>query len=275
MSRPVEPKLEAAEVRENRALGSGYHLLSLEAPEVAARAAAGHFLMLAPAPETGPSFDPLLPRPFSFLARDPAAGQVQLFFRTVGRGTRLLAAQPPGTRLRALGPLGRPWPDVPAEPALLVAGGVGMPPILDLATELAARGRAVEVFYGGRGACDLHLLDRFRATRASLTLATDDGSQGWRGRVTEPLEARLADGATGCLYACGPTPMLRAVARLGERYALPTYVSLEAPMACGIGVCRGCAVPARLGDGSGHDAPQSYRMVCVDGPVFEAGEVAW
>lgn len=208
-------------------------------------------------------------RPFSFLSRDPEAGRLEVYYREVGRGTRLLADLPDGAEIAIIGPLGRPWPELGAPEAALVAGGVGMPPLFDLAADLAASGDAgrVHVFYGGRTRDHVHLVERFEATGVRLHLSTDDGSVGRRGTNVSDLEAWLAgrdDGAAVELFACGPDGMLRAAAEVGRRRGLTTWVSLEAPMACGIGVCRGCAVPHTGG---------GFKMVCTDGPVFRAEEV--
>ena len=261
------PVFLAARVAGRIDLGGGYHVLCLEAPAVARAAAAGQFVLLSVRPRDLPGLDPLLPRPFSFLGRDAAGGTVELFFRVVGRGTARLAALQVGARLDLLGPLGRGWPTPTASRALLVAGGVGLPPILDLAAELSRAGTPVEVLYGGRSRTDIHLLDRFEAAGVPVTVTTEDGSCGSAGRVTEPLRARLESAGDDalCLYACGPTGMLKAVAEAGRAHGVSTSLSLEAPMACGVGVCRGCAVPAAGG---------GYRMVCTEGPVFAAEEVA-
>ena len=252
-----------AVVRARAALGGGYHLLTLEAPAIAAAAEPGQFVLLSPRGARDPGVDPLLPRPFSLVERDAAQGTVEIFFREVGQGTALLAAVPLETPLRILGPLGKPWP-APEGEAFVVGGGVGMPPILDLAATLAAAGQPVRAFYGGRGAEHIHLVDRFEGARVPLQISTDDGSVGHAGRVTEPLaEALRACAGAATVYACGPEPMLAAVAQVAKAAGRRAWLSLEAPMACGVGVCRGCAV--QVGEG--------YQMVCVDGPVFDASEV--
>ncbi|MCK9461253.1 MAG: dihydroorotate dehydrogenase electron transfer subunit [Proteobacteria bacterium] len=204
---------------------------------------------------------PVLGRAFS-LVEVGAVGAVLV--RAVGDGTRRLCALAPGDRLSVLGPLGHgflgPAPD---RTPVLVAGGVGVAPIAFLAESLAAAGTSPIIFYGARTAGDLPLADRLAAA-GELTLATEDGSRGERGFVTSALERLLASRRDAQIYACGPEPMLEAVARLAVACGAPCQVALESPMACGMGTCKGCAVLAARGD---------YKYVCSDGPVFESAEI--
>ncbi len=259
---------EPARVVGMDALGGGYHHLILEAPHLAA-GEAGTFALISTRTVDASGLDPLLPRPFSFLARDPEAGRVEIFFREVGRGTRALARLPLGSAIPTLGPLGCGFTEAKTEKVVLLAGGVGMPPLLDLGIALS-KSRQVTCFYGGRSRSDLHFLDRFEAAGITLVASTDDGTMGASGTNVAAFEALLSrpggfqkDALT--VYACGPTPMLRAASALAKVHGLSLQISLEANMACGIGICRGCAV-ARNGE-------EGYAMVCQDGPVFSAEEV--
>ena len=255
-----------APILEQAALGGDYYRLVLEAPAVARAARAGQFGLLGTRPSREPLVNPFLLRPFSFLRRDKDAGTVEVFYRVVGRGTALLAALRPGDRLTLVAPLGRPWPAPGTAEVLLVAGGVGMPPVLDLAEALAGAGPAVHAFYGGRSRDHIHLVNRFEAAGCEVHLATDDGSLGEQGTNVAGLDRWLADrpDAEATVYACGPEGMLAAAAAVARARSVPCLVSVEAPMACGIGVCRGCAVPLAAG---------GYKMVCADGPVFPAEEI--
>ncbi len=261
----MRPRWVSARLLEREDLGAGYHRLCLEAPPLAA-GAAGTFTLLSVRPRGAGALDPLLPRPFSFLSRDPERGRVEVLVKVVGRGTAALAGLVPGVCLQALGPLGQGFPEARAETLLLLAGGVGMPPILDLASEEARRRRVV-VFYGGRGRRDLLLLERFEALGVTLVASTDNGSFGVPGTNVGALRAWLAKTPEEKVevFACGPRPMLRAAQALAAQAGLRLWLSLEAHMACGIGVCRGCAV--RRADGPG------YHMVCADGPVLPAEAV--
>ncbi len=154
----------------------------------------------------------------------------------------------------------------------MVAGGYGIAPFRLFSEELRRASRPGRVFYGGRTLADLQLRDGFAPLGMPLVPATEDGSLGVRGRVTVPLEAHL-DGRPGPvrLYACGPDPMLRAVACLAEARGLPCEVSLDPWMGCGIGTCLGCVVLVRPAAGS----PPKYRCACTEGPVFDAATVVW
>jgi dihydroorotate dehydrogenase electron transfer subunit len=212
--------------------------------------------------------DPLLPRAFSLMGVGPG-GTADVLAKTVGRGTALLEKGLPGAELDILGPLGTSFPSPhPDTTDLLVAGGVGLPPLY-MQGRLAAEQRTVErteMIYGGRGAPDLVLLAEMEAMRLPLFLTTEDGSVGTQGLVTRALEARLERhrGTSVRVMACGPNVMLWAVARLAKAQGVPCFISLEEQMACGIGVCLGCAVPARS---------RPFRYVCSNGPVFDAADV--
>jgi len=252
-----------ARVTAREDLAPGYFVLRLGGCTALAGALPGQFVMV----RGDWGRDPLLPRAIS-LHEVGAGGSAALLVRAVGRGTGLLSRLGAGAALKVLGPLGTAFP-VPAAGRhdLLVAGGCGVPPIYFQAARAAAAGLAdhVEVFLGGRTAQDLPYAAEIERLGVRLQLTTDDGSRGRRGFVTAALEARLDEmGGRPHLIACGPDPMLQAVARLARQRGLPCQVSLEAAMACGLGVCLGCAVPARS---------RPFVYVCTDGPVFDAGEV--
>ena len=272
--RPVMPVDVDAVVLSNTRLSSDYNVLALAAPDVAARAGPGQFVMVKP----GFGDDPLLRRPFSvFEVIEDDAGRVaglSLLNKRVGVTTRTLFGLEPGAVVRCLGPLGRPFsPAAPPERAWMVAGGVGLAPFHGLAAALRDRGVETTLFYGARSAGELFRLDAFRDLGVRLALATDDGSRGDHGLVTLPLERALrgldpADPVR--LYACGPTPMMRAVTDLAHAHGRRTEVSLEQVMGCGLGGCYSCVVPVRRNGG----APRFVRS-CLDGPVFDGGTVAW
>jgi dihydroorotate dehydrogenase electron transfer subunit len=226
-----------------------------------------------------PGSDVLLRRPFSvcglpgtFDGTTPTS--VHVLYRIYGRATGLLASLAPGAPLQVLGPLGNGFEPPEREDAVpvLVAGGIGSAPFPALTDVLARRGMRARMIYGARCAGELPLLEWFRDHCSDLEVTTDDGSAGERGLVTLPLERLLSGGGTERLhlYACGPTPMLKAVGRLATEGGIRCDLSLEAPMACGFGVCLGCVVPVRAPDGS-----TRYDRVCVEGPVMRAERLAW
>ena len=257
-----------APIVENLSLGGGYFVLRLAGCESLAGSRPGQFVMV----RGDWGRDPLLPRAFSLLSAGPG-GRAEILAKTVGQGTALLEKAMPGAALSVLGPLGTSFPaPSPETTDLLVAGGVGLPPLF-MQAEHAARQQLAghsEMLYGGRGTPDLVLLEEMRAFGVPLHLATEDGSVGLHGRVTLALEARIAHhratqpGRKLRIMSCGPNAMLWAVGRIARAHGLEGYLSLEERMACGIGVCLGCAVPARS---------RPFRYVCKDGPVFLSSDV--
>jgi dihydroorotate dehydrogenase electron transfer subunit len=262
-----------AAVIANRRLSADYNVLSLAAPEIAAIARPGQFVMI----KTGP--DPLLRRPFSIFEiltdRSGQASGISIFNKRIGVGTTRLSQVEAGTRLPVLGPLGRPFEPVdPPRRAWMIAGGVGLAPFVTLAAALAARQTPATLFYGARRAEELYCIDLFDALGVTVIVATEDGSRGVRGRITVPLDAALGELPAGDpvkLYVCGPTPMMRACADLAAARRRDCDVSLEQVMGCGLGGCYSCVVPARGRDGG---APHHTRT-CIDGPVFDARRIVW
>jgi dihydroorotate dehydrogenase electron transfer subunit len=232
--------------------------------------APGQFVMLSPGPHSEvPRSDPLLPRPMAvYRARRQGGGaRVEILFKRHGRGTTLLSESLPGQRVGLVGPLGRPFADPePGERPVLVAGGTGIASVFELAVQLAARDMPVEVLLGARSARDLMGEKDFAELGVALQIATEDGSRGHRGLVTELLEASLAREGRARVYACGPTPMMHRAADVASAHGQACVVSLENPMACGFGVCLGCAAPLLEG---------GYALVCRDGPVFDASRLDW
>lgn len=287
----------------NRRLSSDYSVLTLAAPEIGAHARPGQFVMVKAARST----DPLLRRPFSvFEVVRGAGGRIEglsILNKRAGRSTSLLYDLAPGDRVSCLGPLGRPFSvAAPLSRALMVAGGVGLAPFATLAQALVGAGVATTLFYGARTSDELFYVDFFERLGVAVVLATEDGSRGAKGRVTVPLEAALgalgaapdegrggtevpprepsrssaaavssapAASSAALVYACGPEPMLAAVARLAARHGQRCEVSVERVMGCGLGGCYSCVVPVRHAEGA--------RLVrsCVSGPVFDGAALVW
>jgi dihydroorotate dehydrogenase electron transfer subunit len=267
-----------ATVIANTRLSRDYSVLSLAAPEVGRRTKPGQFVMVKPVGIT----DPLLRRPFSvFEVLRDQAGEitgVSIFNKRAGRSTKKLYDLEPGDVVSCLGPLGLPFTPVTAPvEAWMVAGGVGLAPFATLAEALAASRTPTTLFYGARTADELFYLDFFEKLGITLVLATEDGARSSgrhcvQGRVTVPLEAALkAVGPAGAMvYACGPEPMLAAVAKLAARYNQRSQVSVERVMGCGLGGCYSCVVPVKHGD-------EHANLVrsCISGPVFDGAELVW
>ncbi|MGH7424751.1 MAG: dihydroorotate dehydrogenase electron transfer subunit, partial [Candidatus Methylomirabilales bacterium] len=295
-----------AEVDSLRRLHADYYLQRFTSPRLIFEP--GQFIMVKPSG----SLDPFLPRAYSILRVQrpgrPAGGgktMVEILYKVIGKGTTALSQLKRGDRVDFLGPLGNGY-RVPRSltTALLVAGGIGVPPVVALAESLrrswftvdgsrsgknghrsSAIGRPkIVAFVGGKTRHDVLCVADLRKAGASVHVATEDGSLGHLGLVTDLLESFLrssVDGQRSTIYACGPHPMLHAVARIAERFEIPCQVSLEAEMGCGFGACMGCVIPVH---GSGfrvqgteqtmnHEPStmneRSYKLCCKDGPVFD------
>ena len=241
-------------------MGASYHVLTFEAAESLV-AFAGQFAMVRGA-AWGQA--PLLPRPMSLLE---AGRRPSILIKIVGEGTRRFAHASPGEPFDLLMPLGNRWSPCPSDHTpLLVAGGVGVAPLLFFARELADLGKRAVVIYGGRSASDLPLHEEL-ASVADVHITTEDGSRGTRGRVTALLESTVRElaGPTK-IYTCGPDRMMAAIAAIAAQLNVPCEASLETPMGCGYGVCLGCPVERTSG---------GYLYACMDGPCVDARTVAW
>jgi dihydroorotate dehydrogenase electron transfer subunit len=267
-------------VVENVRLARDTFRLRLDDPELARAIRPGQFLMVRPAEGT----DPLLGRPFALydVVRDAAGTPVavDVVYLVIGKGTAALASRRPGDRVTLWGPLGNGFGAAPGGDAWFLAGGIGQTPFLALGRawktpELFGLGgtpcRSATLFYGVRTAELLAGVDDFRKAGMRVEVATDDGSTGHRGFVTDLARRALMQGERPALaVACGPPPMLRAAAALMAEFGVPCLVSLENHMACGFGVCFSCVMPIRQADGT-----SDLRRVCVEGPIFDARDVVF
>jgi dihydroorotate dehydrogenase electron transfer subunit len=263
-----------ARVLWNRRLSADYHVLALEAPDIAAATEPGQFVMVKP----GHDWDPLLRRPFSvFQVLRNSAGHIEgltILSKRVGITTCLLYDLEPGARVQCLGPLGRPF-TLPADNTnvWMVAGGVGLAPFVTVTEALASRSVPLTLFYGGRRETDLFYLDFFEGLGVTLALSTEDGSRGHRGLVTASLGQALAAAERDrgiLIHACGPEPMLGAVSHLAEKHHRACEVSVERVMGCGLGGCYSCVVPVKTAAGGFH-----HVRSCIGGPVFDAATLVW
>jgi dihydroorotate dehydrogenase electron transfer subunit len=240
-----------------------YFRLVARAPQIAPLVQPGQFAHV----RIPPLKEALLRRPFSIYQ---ASGEtLSILYKTVGRGTETLSRMRPGEELSMIGPLGHGFsvPRTGGETPLLVAGGYGMAAMYMLAERSPQKGIA---FVGGRRRVDILCEAEFRALGWEVRATTEDGSYGERGMVTQPLIAELKRGAGGRkLFACGPTAMLKAVARIAEENNVPAEISLDEHMCCGMGVCLTCVIPIKAGDG------WEYQRSCTEGPVFDARRVQW
>jgi dihydroorotate dehydrogenase electron transfer subunit len=270
-------------VVENVPLARATYRVRVLCPPIARQIVPGQFVML----RLADGDDPLLGRPLAMydtvLDDGGAAVGLDIVYLALGKATTCLAGYRPGQRLEIWGPLGNGFPTRPAEHLVMVAGGIGQTPFVALAQEslglkrygdphrAAERAGRVTLCYGARAADFLAGVADFANLGVEVRIATDDGSAGHHGLVTDLLRQVLDEAPAGrppSVVCCGPEPMMEAVARLTSERGAPCQVSLETPMACGIGICFSCV--ARVRDAAGG---WDYRRTCVEGPVFDAAEI--
>ena len=247
---------QLVEIKETQHLNSLYFVHTVHLGPLAADIKPGQFFALK-----NPDFThPMLRKPISVY--DVQDETVAFMIKRLGKGTEQLALLKTGDKLDLLGPLGNSFPVIDVENAVLVSGGIGYPPLFFLKKQLEQAGKQVYWLHGGRSKEDVFTADE---------IWTDDGSVGNVGFVTEGLLDYLNQKKPDIIYACGPKPMLKICAGIASKQAIPLYVSLEEYMACGIGVCHGCAVKVKSDNPIGID----YKTVCKDGPIFLAEEIIW
>jgi dihydroorotate dehydrogenase electron transfer subunit len=268
---------EDAQVVDQQEVAERTFRMRLRSERIALNARAGQFVML----QARDGADPFLKRPFSFHRIVPEEGLIELLYRVVGRGTWCLSHCAPGTHLNIVGPLGNGFtlPEQNNPSIILVAGGIGIAPLHELMIQLAANGlhqsgSKTHLFYGARTVHELVSRQPYEGMGIAVHCSTDDGSFGYRGYVTQLLEATTREELLHptLLYSCGPLMMQYHVAKWVLAADTPAQLSLESLMACGIGACLGCALPALHPDGPMID---NYLHVCKDGPIFQAGSIAW
>ncbi len=249
----------------NRLIAPGYWQMGIHAPSGFGAALPGQFVMVG---QIGGGYSPLLRRPFSIhrlIEDDGSVVGIEILYRVVGQGTRLLAELKAGDVIDILGPLGRGF-RIPktTQRIYVAAGGIGVAPLVFLMDRLkeAMNLAHSRVFLGGRSRVDLLCRNAFEALGVPVVLTTDDGSEGDQCLLTHPLEEAVRQRPPDLIAACGPPGMISCVGGIASRFSVPCQVSLEAAMACGLGACLGCAVkPAGNGE--------AYLHVCKDGPVFD------
>jgi dihydroorotate dehydrogenase electron transfer subunit len=256
-----------ARIISNARIAPDHYMMDLEERFLPGHSAAGQFVNIK-VRDIGT--DPLLRIPLG-ISRITKKG-ISVVYKVVGEGTKILKTREPGEYVDILGPLGKSFDTGGSgkkRRAILVAGGHGIAPLYALAEELISQGSDVEVLAGAATKGHLVLIKELKRAGCTVKTATEDGSGGKKGYVTGLLSDRLAEKQDAKdlpeVYACGPRPMLAAVAREVAARGLTAQVSLDAYMACGIGVCLGCAVRTKTG----------YKMVCKDGPVFLSDEIEW
>jgi dihydroorotate dehydrogenase electron transfer subunit len=272
------PMQAAANVMLNDKLARDTFRIRLDCPAMAATIRPGQFLMIR-LPDAN---DPLLGRPFALYDTLPDATglpvAIDVVYLVIGRVTAGMSQLKPGDQVSVWGPLGNGFRSFDQiDHVALIAGGIGQTPFLAYARDLLGKrgyggqpprnqAKKVSVYYGVRTADLAACVDDFRNAGCEVHIASNDGSVGYHGFVTDLLRQHQKP---DFLVGCGPEPMLHALAALAEDWKVPCDVSLETPMACGLGICFSCVTPVKTSDG------WDYKRVCVDGPVFDAARLCW
>jgi dihydroorotate dehydrogenase electron transfer subunit len=273
-----------APILENVQLARDTFRVRLLAPEIAKRVTPGQFLMLR---MTGWN-DPLIGRPLAMydVGATTPGGEVdylEVVYLVKGKFTTKLATAKPGEQIDLWGPLGNGFLPQPTEHLIMVAGGIGQTPFLTVAQEYSGRrnfgklpreshyAQKITFCYGARSADCFTSIADFEALGVEVKLSTDDGSRGHTGYVTDLLKQTLAETQLAPrVLCCGPELMMASVAHICQNANIPCEVSLETPMACGVGICFTCVAMVRDADGNA-----DYKRTCVEGPVFNAEKIVW
>ncbi|OGC03067.1 hypothetical protein A3H38_05120 [candidate division WOR-1 bacterium RIFCSPLOWO2_02_FULL_46_20] len=253
---------EKCRILEHQQIAPHYFQLTLASAHVSANAKPGQFVQV----RCSEKYDPLLHRPLSIHRISKKEKSFALLYEVVGKGTELLSQAKVGAELDVLGPLGNGFSiDKNIQTAILVGGGMGIAPLLSLVDKLKSENvKTIYALIGGKTKNSLLCVKDFKKLTAQVLLATDDGSCGEKGLVSDTL-SNMLDKIQGTIYACGPRAMLKAVAKISAKNKLNCQVLMEARMACGIGTCLGCVIKTKAG----------YKKVCDDGPVFDSKEIIW
>lgn len=269
--------IEDAWVIDQQKIAHQTYRLRLQSPQISKLARAGQFMML----QVRDGLDPLLRRPFSFHRIHPEDGTFEILYRVVGQGTWRLSQTPPGAGLNVLGPLGNGFDPQPlaGRQVVIVAGGIGVAPLFELMRRLASSAAPgetenIHLFYGARTASELLPPSAFEELGVTVHWSTDDGTFGYEGYVTRLFqEVAGREGIQpAVIYSCGPLVVQYHMAQWASARNVPAQLSLESLMACGVGACLGCALPAPHPTDSTAD---HYVHVCKEGPIFAAGSIQW
>ncbi len=261
-----ESRLSATQILSNREICPGYFRMRIACDQVYQDAIPGQFVMVRLVGQASP----LLRRPFSIhdlILEENRVTSFDILYKIIGSGTQALSMSSGGDVLDVLGPLGRGFSTRgDFSHVHMVAGGIGVAPLVFLTNHLVRQGLSssqMSLFIGGRSCGDLLCLEIFERLGIQIKVTTDDGSAGDQCLVTQPLGEVLRQQKPEIIFACGPMPMLRAVAEIANKNELPCEISIETIMACGLGACLGCAVEPRI-------EAERYLHACLDGPVFPA-----
>lgn len=238
----------------NKQIADGYWLLTFYSPEISKNCIPGQFVHIHCGLGT------FLRRPFSIAGVQK--NSIEIIYKIIGKGTKLLSLKKSGEEVDVLGPLGNGFSIKRNKYPVLVAGGCGIAALRFLAQKLRNKGK---IIYGTKNKSELIELSNYKRLDWEIEIATEDGSKGYKGFATELLERELLIRCSDIVYACGPSAMLKKVAEIAKTRNISCQISLEENLACGVGACRGCSIKTVNG----------YKRVCADGPVFNSEEISW
>ena len=259
-------KIEIATVMENKLIASNLWKMKMTAPGVAEQyKGAGQFIQIL----VQSSWESPLRRPMSIAAVD--GDEIAIIYKVFGRMTQILTELKAGTTLDIMGPLGNTfrWDDNEFT-AILVGGGVGLAPVLNMYGECTAAGQEAVLVLGARTSVE-HFIDH--KPQNNVFLATDDGTAGIAGTVIPAIVKCMENTSKPEILACGPEPMLKAVQEFAAAHQIPAQISVESYMGCGVGICQGCVLEKNNGTISEHSYHEKYSLVCIDGPVYQSKDV--
>lgn len=250
-------------------LAAEIYVMRLHCPSIAESALPGQFVNI----KVNREFIPLLRKPFSICRRSKEEGWIEILWKVIGKGTEIMTHYEVGELVDVLGPLGQGY-EIPAdlEVATLVGGGLGVAPLPFLCEELLKRNKVVEVLLGAKSNKELSCVSDFHQMGVEVLIATEDGSLGKQGLVTEILVKSLTEGTSlrsRYLFSCGPVGFLQSMINITDEFNIEGQISIETMMGCGFGICVGCPVRVK----SPREGARIYYLTCLDGPVFNAREV--
>lgn len=253
--------LEQGIIKNNEMITNDIWRMHISAPGIAAAAEPGQFVNI----RLVKNLDPLLRRPISLHRIDKDNGTIDLLYLIVGRGTKMLSQMEAGEEIDLLGPLGKGFNlEFPGDKALILGGGIGIAPLFPLMHHLVTEKKTIKLLIGAKNKESIVDMNLYKQQGIPFRCATDDGSLGHRGFITDILKEEVEQGDWDYIYACGPMPMLKTVEAIAEENKIRGEVSIEENMGCGLGVCLCCSCKSKEG---------GYKKVCDDGPVFEMGVI--
>lgn len=253
-------KEERCFVKENKKINENYFLMKIKAEYISKNSKPGNFVMV----NVSETFDPLLKRPFGIFKSEPPF--IWLYFEVVGKGTKLLSNFKKNDKISILGPLGNSLPEFKNKKILMIAGGRGIVPIF-YAIHIYFQHNDIFLVYGAKSEKDLNLYEEIKSKKLKkLFLYTDNGSVGKKGLVTSDVKNIINNNKVDITISCGPEPMFKTLVKKIEHLGTKNYISMEAIMGCGFGICHSCAKKTKN---------DSYKQVCTDGPIFKMEDIKW